>query len=269
MMMKTKFTNSIKMTLYSLSILLFFPSYMFAQRKHENPSVIKFLDNKYHRINDTLYACEIEVTNIDYKNFLIYYLSGDYEKCKIDSSLWQSKFEKSYNYPMVKYYHTHAAFNYYPVVNISYYGAVQYCEWLTNRYNRLHLKSRAKFKLPTAQEWTLLSNTNPETGLPFNLLSGKNQVGKYLENIKAYRGDSVNLGEDGGFYTVRTDAYAANLFGLYNVIGNAAEMTDIKDVQKGGSWLDDLKDCTTDKVQTYVTPDPRVGFRVVMIINTR
>jgi hypothetical protein len=148
------------------------------------------------------------------------------------------------------------------------YNIVNGLQIATTDY-RLHLKSRAKFKLPTAQEWTLLSNTNPETGLPFNLLSGKNQVGKYLENIKAYRGDSVNLGEDGGFYTVRTDAYAANLFGLYNVIGNAAEMTDIKDVQKGGSWLDDLKDCTTDKVQTYVTPDPRVGFRVVMIINTR
>jgi len=50
-------------------------------------------------------------------------------------------------------------------------------------------------------------------------------------------GDSVSLGEDGGYYTVRVDAYWPSRFGLFNVIGNVAEMTDVEGVQKGGCWL--------------------------------
>ncbi len=237
-----------------------------AEQKHSGKyDEIDFLDNQYQRINDTLYACDIEVAQKDYKNFLNNLLQEDYEKCKIDSSLWQSKFTFAYNEGMVKYYHAHSVFDRYPVVNISYYGAVKYCESLTIRYNRWHTK-KMKFKLPTQQEWMQLSNTNPATKLPYNLLNGKNKDQCYLENIKAYAGDSSSYAEDGGFYTVRTDAYWPSNFGLYNVVGNAAEMTDIEGIQKGGSWYDDLKDCFTDKVQNYTTPDPRVGFRVVAVV---
>jgi len=110
-------------------------------------------------------------------------LNDDFEKFKIDSSLWQSKFKVAYNYPMVNYYHTHQVFDRYPVVNISYYGAVKYCEWLTKRYKQSLKKRKVIFKLPSEQEWILLSNSDPSTKLPYNVLTGKNAEGCYVENI--------------------------------------------------------------------------------------
>ena len=43
-----------------------------------------------------------------------------------------------------------------------------------------------------------------------------------LANFKPGRG---NYAEDGGFYTVRADAYWPNDYGLYNMAGNVAEWT--------------------------------------------
>lgn len=269
-MHKTETTYFLQ-TLTSLCFLLLFSFTLTAQSYPKKIKEIKFLGNHYNHINDTLYACEIEVTNKDYKEFLCSLSNDDFEKCKIDSSLWRTNlnFSDSQVAHMVIHYHTHPAFNLYPVVNIPYYGAVKYCEWLNMRYKRLFRKGIVTFKLPTEQEWIVLSNTNLATKLPYNLLDGKNKNGRYLENIKAISGDTVSFGADGGYYPVKTDAYWANSFGMRNVIGNVAEMINIEGIQKGGSWFDDLKDCFTDKVQTYATPDPRVGFRVVAIVKSR
>ena len=50
----------------------------------------------------------------------------------------------------------------------------------------------------------------------------RNRKGCLLANFKPGRG---NYPEDGGFYTVRADAYWPNDFGLYNMAGNVAEWT--------------------------------------------
>lgn len=41
----------------------------------------------------------------------------------------------AYMEPYVELYHTHSAYSEYPVVNISYDGAVLFCNWLTEKYN--------------------------------------------------------------------------------------------------------------------------------------
>jgi hypothetical protein len=50
------------------------------------------------------------------------------------------------------------------------------------------------------------------------------------------------------------------------VIGNVSEMTNIKDIEKGGSWWTKIEDCAIDKRENIQVPDPRVGFRVVVRI---
>jgi len=227
-----------------------------------------FYESYYCKINDTLYAAAYEVTNIDYKEFLKTLTYAEYEKCKIDSSRWVKEFCPDFNPPMAKYYHSHSAFNRYPVLNVSQYGAEKYCEWLSYNYKSMWRRS-VIFKLPTEQEWIELSNTNPTTKLPYNLLDGKSSDGGYLENAIAICGTPNDYHADGGFYTVRVDTYQADKNGLYNVIGNVAEMTTLDGVSKGGSWENCLVDCTTDKIQTYPTPDLRVGFRVVAILRKR
>lgn len=51
----------------------------------------------------------------------------------------------------------------------------------------------------------------------------RNKKGCLLANFKPGRG---NYAEDGGFYTVRADAYWPNDYGLYNMAGNVAEWTN-------------------------------------------
>ncbi len=237
----------------------------YAQINAKKKSTIKFLNHNYFRINDTLYAGEFEVTNKDYKKFLQQLSVDEYEKCKVDSSQW-IRTNEPVNYSVQKRYNSDGAFDYYPVVNISHYGAAKYCEWLGIKGKQKLRKYKMVFTLPNESEWISFANIN---SFKVNFISssdGKDDEGKYIGNIKAMVGDSLYARIDGGYYTVRVDAYHPNNFGLYNVIGNVAEMTDVDGVQKGGSWDDYLKDCYVDKIQHYSTPDPRVGFRVVAIV---
>ena len=250
-----------------LSLLIFMSAYLFAGPHHKK--VLNLPDGKYARINDTLYAAIYEITNENYKAFLnaIYRDSGLslYQKCIYDSAAWTTKFPNSYNAPMKKNYHNHRAFSIFPEVNIPWYGAMKYCEWLTAKNDILRGKEQDKllFKLPSEKEWILIADVD-STGFPKGLYKGKDATGKYQVNIKTMQRDSVTIADDGGFYTVREDMYRPNRYGLYNVIGNVSEMTDTKDVEKGGNWWSAIEDCTVDKRDTFATPDPRVGFRVML-----
>lgn len=54
-----------------------------------------------------------------------------------------------------------------------------------------------------------------------------------------------------------------NQLGLYNTIGNIAEMTSEKGVSKGGSYLDSLNNCAVKKQKLYLKPEKWLGFRPV------
>jgi formylglycine-generating enzyme required for sulfatase activity len=236
--------------------------------KPQKGTEFKVQHTLYHRINDTLYASIFEACNQDYNDFLSYLGDAEYEKYKVDSTQWVQKFVYSYNVPMRIHYNRHEAFFNYPVVNVSHAGAVKYCEWLTRRYSNRLKDYSLTFRLPTEEEWLLLAHYNPQTQLPYHLQNGMKDT-FYLMNFKPVVNGKNDYPADGGFYTVRVDGYWPDSCSLFNVIGNVAEMTAIEGVHKGGSWDDILEDCLVDKKQTYPTPDPRVGFRVIAIAERR
>ena len=144
-----------------------------------------------------------------------------------DTLVWIRDFSYSYNEPMTKRYYCHPAFGNYPVVGVNWSQATAFCEWRTNYLNSfLESKSKATesdFRLPTEAEWEYAARGGRSQSMfPWGNYYLRNRKGCLLANFKPGRG---NYPEDGGFYTVRADAYWPNDFGLYCMAGNVAEWT--------------------------------------------
>ena len=217
-----------------------------------------------------------------------------------DTLCWVRDFAYSYNEPMAKKYYSHPAFGNYPVVGVSWKQATAFCEWRTQYLNGfLESKKRmteSDFRLPTEAQWEYAARGGrSQSPYPWGGPYLRNRKGCLLANFKPGRG---NYPEDGGFYTVRADAYWPNDFGLYNMAGNVAEWTsslfyeggynfqhdmnpdirmNAKDndpprmkrkVVRGGSWRDDAVHCRV-ALRIPLSPgnginDGGLGFRSVL-----
>jgi len=94
----------------------------------------------------------------------------------------------------------------------------------------------------------------------------------YLGNFKSepcdcpgYRGNKP-LNNDGWAAMAPTKTYFPNDIGLYDVVGNVAEMINEKGKACGGSWNHPPAESTIKSVNTYSNPEAAVGFRVFMEI---
>jgi gliding motility-associated lipoprotein GldK len=128
---------------------------------------------------------------------------------------------------MTKRYFSHPAFGNYPVVGVNWKQATAFCEWRTQYLNSwLDSKKRVQesdFRLPTEAQWEYAARGGRSQSMfPWGNYYLRNKKGCLLANFKPGRG---NYPEDGGFYTVRADAYWPNDFGLYCMSGNVAEWT--------------------------------------------
>lgn len=159
-----------------------------------------------------------------------------------DSLCWVRDFAYSYNEPMAKKYFAHPAFGNYPVVGVNWKQASAYCEWRTNFYNSfLESKKRTSetdYRLPTEAQWEYAARGGrSQSPYPWGGPYLRNKKGCLLANFKPGRG---NYPEDGGFYTVRADAYWPNDFGLYNMAGNVAEWTSSLYYEGGYNFQHDM-----------------------------
>jgi sulfatase modifying factor 1 len=159
-----------------------------------------------------------------------------------DTLCWVRDFSYSYNEPMSKKYYAHPAFGNYPVVGINWKQANAFCEWRTQYLNAfLQSKKRnpeSDFRLPTEAEWEYAARGGrSQAPYPWGGPYLRNKKGCLLANFKPGRG---NYPEDGGFYTVRADAYWPNDFGLYNMAGNVAEWTSSLYYEGGYSFQHDM-----------------------------
>jgi len=159
-----------------------------------------------------------------------------------DSLCWVRDFSYSYNEPMAKKYFNHPAFGNYPVVGVSWKQATAFCEWRTHYMNSyLEGKKRSPesdFRLPTEAQWEYAARGGrSQAQFPWGGPYLRNKKGCLLANFKPGRG---NYPEDGGFYTVRADAYWPNDFGLYNMAGNVSEWTSSLYYEGGYNFQHDM-----------------------------
>lgn len=253
------------MLIFLGNVLVIFPS--FAQLKE----IVKH----QKKIKENLYASCTEVSNKEYASFISSLKNSnsksELQLATIDSLQWRSK--NSYNEPYVSYYHSHKAYEHYPVVNISYDAAVTYCNWLTKLYNEdEHRKfKKVKFRLPTVEEWEFAAKGNNSKFIyPWEGDKMQNEKGKMRANFKRGNGDANGVAaylNENADITAPVNSYWPNSFGLYNMAGNVAEMTSTANSIKGGSWMDNAAQLKIAMNQSYDgNPKCYVGFRCFMEI---
>ena len=159
-----------------------------------------------------------------------------------DTMVWIHDFSYSYNEPMTRQYFSHPAFDDYPVVGVDWRQASAFCVWRSRFWNDYRVgRGEAEvdmFRLPTEHEWEYAARGGKDLApYPWGGPYIRNSKGCILANFKPGRG---NYPEDGGFYTVRADAYWPNDFGLYNMAGNVAEWTSTAFYENAYSFIHDM-----------------------------
>lgn len=221
-------------------------------------------------LKDNLYMDITEVTNVHYREFL--WVIGEYFKDsvnaalnKLDTTVWDR--EVCYGSPYVNYYHKHPAYNFYPVVGVSYENALAFCKFRTEavnaRWNQLPVhpfpNKKVIYRLPTEQEWELaaMGGLNVDS-FPFGF---KDTLvdGRTIFNAKDRFYTKCAM--PGNLRDVET--YIPNKLGLKNMIGNVSEMTDKKGIAKGGNFTVALDSCKIKNRQYYFNTEVWLGFRCV------
>ncbi len=235
---------------------------------------------------DAFIMQKTEVSNKEYKEFIADLKSNnEIEKLKIaqvDSVKWRSA--GNYNEPYVKFYHSHPAYDKYPVVNISKEAAQLYCEWLSEKWEKEY-GQKVDFRLPTENEWVYAAKAGTNNKFPWEEDSLRDKKGQLKCNFKYIKQENIrknpktdnveitnaSLAENIEDYTIMTpvNSYWPNNYGLYCMSGNAAEMTSNGTI-KGGSWNSTgyyMQIESESEFSENDIPSPFVGFRVVYTYN--
>jgi formylglycine-generating enzyme required for sulfatase activity len=170
-----------------------------------------------------------------------------------------------------------------PVTCVSWEDAVAYADWLSAR-------SGFAYGLPTEAEWEYAARAGKATAWPWgdDNPSGGCAFANGLDIAAdpAYPGNGASTCKDGFVHTAPTGSFAANGFGLYDMLGNVWEwVTDCyrptydgapedgsavavpgctNRTARGGSWLENPWDMRLAR-RYAVPPDGReniIGFRL-------
>lgn len=230
------------------------------------------------KINDTLFADETEISNLSWLEYVSWIknkygiTSAEYKNSLPDTLVWREN--NSYNEPYVQYYLRHSAYNDYPVVGISYEQATAYCKWRTERIKELLCISKKyelidfEYRLPSKKEWEFISNNGE--GCFSN--GGKDEKGRMTSNRRRPIEDTLGwkgVMADNADVTAPVYAYWKNKFGLYNMIGNVAEMVSEKGICKGGGWRNNLEECRVGSDNRYERPTAWLGFRCICVVRKK
>lgn len=92
----------------------------------------------------SFYIDETEIANAHYREYVYWTrrtFGADfpevYRDALPDTNSWRE--ELAYNDPYVQYYFRHPAYNWYPVVGVSWLQAVEFSKWRTDRVNEMYL----------------------------------------------------------------------------------------------------------------------------------
>jgi len=249
-------------------------------------------------LKDKLFIDVCEITNADYREFIHNYEIRYGFKSKELQRIIPTNIKKHYYTYIAKesivlsdstklstekdhliHYLYHPAYHDYPVTNISYEQALEYCKFRTWAVNlQLYLNSHhikyspdSSYRFPTKMCYRLPSKAEWEYAASSGLEITKYPLGyeKYLDNknqAKFYSKEWLNLVEgnsSGSVLTNRVGFGRANKFGLYNMVGNVSEMTNEQGVAKGLNYTMYIEGYNISLDIPYKESADWLGFRCI------
>ncbi|MDW3191688.1 MAG: SUMF1/EgtB/PvdO family nonheme iron enzyme [Cytophagales bacterium] len=253
-----------------------------------------FLDYLYRNEYKEIYEKSV-VDKSKYDPLTASFLDN-YHYSPVNSEAQKSKVEKTY----MKRYNDYPAMDMSHEAAKAYceWLTFQYNNQPSRKYKKV------KFRLPTRQEWTIaalgykafqswelsenqvivhsrqgkkkITNTYDlsqyQVDYPWAMArfdqrnSITNEHKCYLANIKAPDEISCPAGIKGDGFTLTSPimTYFANNMGLYDVVGNVAEMTNLNGIAMGGSWNHPAEESTITSINRYEGSDISVGIRLFM-----
>jgi formylglycine-generating enzyme required for sulfatase activity len=151
-----------------------------------------------------------------------------------------------------------------PVTGVTYEQAVAYCNWLTEYYASDPKLPDYQFRLPTKKELQTLITRNMDPMKYYE--KGYNEKGCTLFNHKhnSWCEYTVEAKQKFGYAVpMPVASFFPSADGIYDLMGNVAEMTDEKGVAVGGSCIHPPAECQANAQNAYDQPAFWLGFRIV------
>lgn len=228
-----------------------------------------------------LYVDMTEISNFNWLEYLHWMktnhgeTSMEYSAALPDTLVWGE------NSPFIKHYYRHPSFHNFPVVGVSHEQALNFCNWRSDRVNEMIYAQNNKaeyeaykknssavlipqvcsYRLPTEKEWDAFA------AAPFAKKATrkhKKYMAKY--NVNGER-DDTGKDADGSDVTSSVTSYWPNSYGMYNLVGNVAEMVMEKGKSKGGSWFHKVEEAKSGGSINYNQANHWLGFRCVCEVN--
>jgi len=144
-----------------------------------------------------------------------------------------------------------------PITGITFEQALNFCDWKAQILNTKKTP-KVKLSLPTVD---IYKNVIPNK-------DSLNQKKCALFNWALCNCVSVNkkYNKSQGKSLLRVDSYWPSDLGLYNLQGNASEMTSTKGIAIGGSFRHTARESYNDRIQEYTKPEDWLGFRYIVTL---